>query len=203
MGSFGSAVAFSAALAGWASIVAACGGAMSVGGSDAGSMDTGSSAEDAASADWEGDDGHSTPCHGPVTFHMRASESSTSSYCLGSACLGGVWLDMTTEHGEKVHYAPSCEVGGCNPICLHPRRMKPEGELHPWDGKVWVSTCGNTQPCAPTTCATAGKYVATMCAYANTITDAGLCNASPMSPPTCVEIAFEYPTTATVEGVLP
>ena len=110
---------------------------------------------------------------------------------------------MTTEHGETVVYSLDRESGGL-PICIRPRPLKAEGEHETWDGRVWVSsTCGNQLPCWAPTCATPGKYIATMCANANTIImDAGFCS-YPTSPQTCIEVEFEYPTAAIVEGVLP
>jgi hypothetical protein len=146
-------------------------------------------------------------------FHLRAAEASTSSYCVGRGC-SAEWLALTTERGEEVVYALPCLVScedcrstGCMPpICLTPRLLKREGEHLVWDGRVWdsssSSTCGG-QPCAAPTCATPGKYVAKMCASANTVTDAGFCSQSPTSPQTCVEFAFEYPAALVVEGVLP
>ncbi|HMI89229.1 MAG TPA: hypothetical protein VK550_34355 [Polyangiaceae bacterium] len=113
-----------------------------------------------------------------------------------------VLIDVTTEHGETVVYSLDGEGG--LPICAAPRPLKAEGEHLTWDGRVWVSsTCGNQLPCWAPTCATPGKYIATMCVNANTIiTDAGFCS-YPTSPQTCIEVEFEYPTAAIVESVLP
>jgi hypothetical protein len=195
-------------------LATACGGTTSAGAQDAGLADRGTESEDASSSDAQQDGGASTPCLGsPVTFHLRASEASTSSYCVGRGC-SVEWLVLTTERGEALEHALPCIVScedcsstGCKPpICFDPRRLKTEGEHVTWDGRVWItstsSTCGNEQ-CAAPTCATPGRYIAKMCASANTVTDAGFCSQSSTSPQTCVEVAFEYPPVAAVEGVLP
>ena len=193
---FFTALASSAAI-----LVTACSDTTSASSPDAG----GARPEDGASTDgeWDGQwDGHLEPCNGgPVMFHMRATEGSNASYCVGRRCRL-YWLDLTTEHGETVVY--SLDGMGGLPVCLTPRLLKAEGEHETWDGRVWVlSTCGNELPCWAPTCATPGKYIASMCVNANsTITDAGFCN-YPTSPQTCIEVEFEYPTAAIVEGVLP
>jgi hypothetical protein len=190
---FFTALASSAAI-----LVTACGGTTSASSPDAG----GARPEDGASTDGEADGGHLVPCNGgPVMFHMRATEGSNASYCVGGGCRW-YWLDVTTEHGETVVYSLDRERGGL-PVCLTPRPLKAEGEHETWDGRVWApSTCGNQLPCWAPTCATPAKYIATMCVNANTITDAGLCS-FPTSLQTCIEVEFEYPTAAIVEGVLP
>jgi hypothetical protein len=179
-------------------LVTACGGTTSATSPDAG----GARPEDGASTDGEGYGGDLVPCNGgPVMFHMRATEGSNASYCVGRGCRW-YWLDMTTEHGETVVYSLD-RAGGGLPICATPRLLKAEGEHETWDGRVWVSsTCGNQLPCWAPTCATPGKFIARMCVNAKAITDAGLCS-FPTSPQTCIEVEFEYPTAAIVEGVLP
>ena len=179
-------------------VTAACGGTTSASSPDAG----GARPEDGASIDGEWD-GDLVPCNGgPVIFHMRATEGSNVSYCVGRRCRW-FWLDLTTEHGETVVYSLDGEIGGL-PVCYNPRPLTAEGEHLTWDGRVWViSTCGNQLPCWARTCATPGKYIATMCVNANPIiTDAGFCS-FPNSPQTCIAVEFEYPTAAIVEGVLP
>jgi len=190
---FFTALASSAAI-----LVTACGGTTPASSPDAGGVRP----EDGASTDGEGDGGDLVPCNGgPVMFHMRATDGSNASYCVGRRCRW-YWLDVTTEHGETVVY--SLEGEGGLPICAAPRPLKAEGEHLTWDGRVWViSTCSNQLPCWAPTCAAPGKYIAKMCANADSIiTDAGFCS-YPTSPQTCIEVEFEYPTAAIVEGVLP
>jgi len=79
---------------------------------------------------------------------------------------------------------------------------EPEGETFTWDGTLWEqSRCGLQVSCVNQVCATPhGKYIARMCA-SRTTSDAGtFCMSAPT--PTCVDVPFDYPTMATVEGVL-
>jgi hypothetical protein len=186
-------------------ILAACGGATSVivdDGGPTGSTDAG------PDGDGQGADAASPiPCTTtPVTFHLRAPEGNAAGYCVGRGC-DVVWLDIMTNTGKPVEYAP-CSLTGCGPpICLHRQPVKAQGEQFTWDGNVWgpsvSSTCGSGQACEAPTCAAPGRYIAKMCATAGAITSPGVCNPSPTSAPTCVLVEFEYPTNAIVEGVLP
>ena len=204
---------FLAALFGIASVVGtACGGATTAATGDAGPSDTARNPEDAASSDTGREAGDSFPCStGAVTFQMRVAAPSVVSYCAGTAC-SRWWLAIETERGDAVALylectlnCVDCRSSGCTPpICLFPPPMKPGGEELIWDGTVWVqSTCGARQSCAAPACAPPGKYVARMCAITNATPDAGACTPAPTPGPTCVEVEFEYPTTAPVTGVLP
>jgi hypothetical protein len=79
--------------------------------------------------------------------------------------------------------------------------MKPEGESTEWDGTVWQpGTCGAQMSCLGPKCAAPGRYVAKMCA-SHSVPDGGpLMQCSPTPVLTCVDVPFDYPTTAVVEG---
>ena len=81
--------------------------------------------------------------------------------------------------------------------------MKPEGETYTWDGTLWEqSKCGpQMYSCVNQVCSVPpGKYIARMCANRATGDAGSFCMSVPM--PTCADVPFDYPATATVMGVL-
>ena len=67
-----------------------------------------------------------------------------------------------------------------------------------------TGTCGGGKSCHnPATCAPAGRYTAHICGYI--LEDTGSsplpCNGA-ASPPICVDLPFDYPTSQVVTGVL-
>jgi hypothetical protein len=95
-----------------------------------------------------------------------------------------------------------CAPVACKMSCLAPQPLSASGITQTWDGALYTqSTCGAAVTCVNKSCATAGQYIAKMCAYPRTNTDAATgCEGG--ATPTCVEVPFSYPT-ATVAGTLP
>jgi hypothetical protein len=84
--------------------------------------------------------------------------------------------------------------------------MRDGGETSTWDGNRWnTATCMGATPCDDATCTLAGKYVAKMCArVAGRRSDgSSFCDSNSAAPMTCVDVDFEYPAAALVQGILP
>ena len=82
--------------------------------------------------------------------------------------------------------------------------MNPDGETFVWRGSLLIyGTCENQVKCVNGMVQPGpGKFVARMCAKKrDTTSTENLC--VPQDTPTCVEVPFDYPTSTTVEGVLP
>lgn len=149
-------------------------------------------------------------CHAGMTkFHM--TEASGTDYCVGTQCTLS-WVSVKAMNGKSMSLSGGCVTtcDVCRPIacaaslaCVAPQHMTPEGQSITWDGTYYEpSTCGAGLSCQDKQCAPPGRYIATMCANRST-SDAGMagfCQAAPT--PTCVDVEFDYPTAATVEGVV-
>jgi hypothetical protein len=96
----------------------------------------------------------------------------------------------------------------CSPIacaggrCAAPVPLDPQGEPLDWDGRLWtLATCGANVTCVTPHCLDVPtRLVATMCGYPRIAADAGSCSYD--TTPTCVDVAFDYPTMNEVVGVL-
>jgi hypothetical protein len=197
----------------------ACGGETSTPRADAGSaIDVTSSTDVAGSFDAAHDfdgpldrDGGACARRDPVTFQLRVTEGSTNRYCIGSGC-SHEWISLSSPQGQAVLRNPACGLrcgdcaaDPCDPICPAPKLMKDGGEVLAWDGKMWIgSTCMGKQ-CKALTCATADRFVATMCARSALLLSDGSasCPISSATPMTCVDVEFERSTTSVVQGILP
>ncbi len=143
----------------------------------------------------------------PVQFRMR---SEGGDYCINYC--QSVWVTIFREGSDvplAVTHSCTASCSQCQPIacpaiaCIAPQHLKPEGETYTWDGTLWEQGhCGPQMiACISQSCGTPkGKYIARMCAYKST-SDAGpFCMSA--STQTCVDVPFDYPTAAIVEGVL-
>jgi hypothetical protein len=145
-----------------------------------------------------------------VTFQLKAPGG--GSWCLGQGC-STEWLQIRDAAGSSMILSNSCQstceacqMLGCPAICVLPQKMPAAGTTKTWDGTSFsIGTCGpNAMSCLNKQCAPAGKYVAVMCATASTAPDASLaCSSSTTVKQTCVEVPFEYPSSAPVVGALP
>jgi hypothetical protein len=145
-----------------------------------------------------------------VTFQFKAPGGGT--WCLGQGC-STQWLSIRDSSGKSLvlsNYCSStceaCQMVGCPAICAMPQPMPAAGTTTTWNGAVFSSgTCGsNAMSCLDKRCAPAGKYVAVMCAAAVS-SEAGdlLCANTFDVKPTCVEVPFDYPSSASVVGTIP
>jgi hypothetical protein len=154
-----------------------------------------------------GPDGAVADCNaGTVTFQLSAADGRNASYCVGMDCTEQ-WIAVSTKGGVPMHLTLGCNTTceactpvGCPLICIAPKQMKEEGERLTWGGTFWAdATCGVNR-CRTKQCASPGKYVARMCAAAKS-SDAGpFCAVN--SAPRCVEVEFDYPSAAPVEGAI-
>jgi hypothetical protein len=81
--------------------------------------------------------------------------------------------------------------------------MAPQGETFEWDGTDWQpGMCGAAMTCRSHQCAAPGHYIAKMCA-SHSVPDGGIAGkCSPTPVLTCVDVPFDYPTAAVVEGMV-
>jgi hypothetical protein len=100
-----------------------------------------------------------------------------------------------------------CEPVACPTNCLLTPSGPVTGPTLTWDGSTYpLSKCGQGTECySGLVKAPAGKYVARMCATPGTLTMANAAGATctPTGPTACVDVPFDYPSTATVVGHLP
>jgi hypothetical protein len=132
-----------------------------------------------------------------------------SHYCVGLRCSQD-WMVIESPAGAFPlslgcsTTCDDCRAVACPDLCAAPVPMQADGEHLTWDGTYWPnSTCaGGTLGCRYKKCAPPGRYLAKMCAAPSTpgSAPAGFCTPGPTT--TCVEVEFDYPGTATVEGVL-
>lgn len=153
------------------------------------------------------EDGSAACTAGSVTFHLSATDGRNTSYCVGLNCTEE-WVTVHNAKGDPIPLALGCNTTcddcrpvGCPTICITPKRMNPDGQRLTWDGTYWPDAiCGAKQSCRSKRCAAPGKYVARMCATPST-SDAGqFCVVNTM--PKCVEVEFEYPSAAPIEGAI-
>jgi len=143
----------------------------------------------------------------PVKFRMKSAAG--GDYCINNCA--GLWVTIvggtkpvTLTHG-CVTTCEQCTPIACDIACVPPQHVKPEGETFTWDGTMWEqSKCGPQMfACVNQVCSVPpGRYTARMCANRATGDGGtGFCTSDPT--PTCVDVPFDYPTSATVEGTLP
>jgi hypothetical protein len=161
-----------------------------------------------------GDSGDGGACASAmVTFVLRGGTG--KNYCVGgyaTACTND-WLTIQTKAGAAVKIDAPCvtDCNVCQPVacpgaCAAPSPLPAAGAQRTWSGTTFTAgTCGTGISCVTGSCAPAGRYVATMCAYPRAASDAatiGPCVGS-SSTPTCVDVNFEWPPangSAVVEG---
>ncbi len=142
-----------------------------------------------------------------LTVHLGGRPDS---YCHDSC---DTWLRIRTAAGDPVQLpgpmdcSPSCTdclPRPCPGFSCEPSPIPSSGLQRRWEGELVVaSTCGTGVHCAERTCATAGHYVALMCAGRN-MAHPSLDSCLPSMPATCVEVPFDLPAPGTVvRGVLP
>jgi hypothetical protein len=87
-----------------------------------------------------------------------------------------------------------CIPMGCPAICALPSPLTTTPTTLVWNGADWLGgTCGANVSCERNTCAPAGRYTATMCAYPNPGTGQSGCAMSGTQTPTCKDFAFDWP----------
>lgn len=132
-------------------------------------------------------------------------------WCVGSpTSCDGEWLYLRRAGGEEltidrpcVADCASCEPIACPAICAAPTRMSATGAVHVWDGTTWErSSCSSGDGCVQRSCAAPGRYVATMCAYRESVSDGigGFC--VPERTPLCADVAFDWPPPAGVDEIV-
>ncbi len=149
---------------------------------------------------------------GNVTFQL--SVNPTTSYCATSNnCSAPEFIAVVDELGNAVQRAViNCAAVSCDrcvaPPCLG-IACSSRGELVTeqrltWDGAVNVqSTCGSlATSCSGRAYIRPGKFVARMCATPGTLTPGDAPECVPSGPVECVEVPFEYPSSAAVGGSL-
>ena len=149
---------------------------------------------------------------GNVTFELAVS--ATKSYCATSTnCSAADLVAVLDGDGNPVRRGVvDCAAVACDtcaaPGCLGidcPSRGEPVTEQRlSWDGAVNVqSTCGAMMTsCSGRAYVRPGKFVARMCATPGTLTAGDVPECVPSGPPACVDVPFEYPSSAVVRGTL-
>jgi hypothetical protein len=188
-----------------------CGGSTTGGPDDGGTQSGSTGAGGAAGAGGSGSGGSGgqpAACTtGTTNFHLSAASGDNADWCVGLQCTV-TFMTITSTSGEEMPISSPCETKcgdcmpvGCPALCVAPQPMKPDGERMTWDGTFWqASTCGAGTACRRSACAAPGRYKVKMCAARRT-SDAGpFC--MPSATPTCVDLDFDYPSAAIVEGTL-
>jgi hypothetical protein len=183
---------------GMAGAPAGGGGSTGVGGSGgAGGRDGGPDASNCSNA--------------TVTFQLLVAQPpTTNGYCVGTACSGS-WLTIKTASGDPLTaFRPFCTplCDACGPVacpaiaCVAPHAVAPTGETMTWDGTYYVnSACGAGLTCATPQCMRPGTaLIATMCASPRLDPDGGPYCYGGFQTPECVDVPFEYPSGAPVQG---
>jgi hypothetical protein len=152
----------------------------------------------------------------PVVFHMiSGGPADASSFCVGSPSgCGGTWLTINDPNGKPINPdLPFCtlDCAGCvreicPPIaCAFSQPLLSAGIDSTWSGESWQSSdaCG-ADGCLARSCAVPGRYTAHMCGYSLTAADGSIteCQTTASKTPTCVDVPFDYPGTASVVGAL-
>jgi hypothetical protein len=143
---------------------------------------------------------------GPV--QLLVTTSTPSAYCLESC--GGFISILTSDNQPFVSLnadpctlqplcstcsAPICTDRYCGPVV-----MSRSSAGANWQGEYnEASTCGQNVACSHGRCITSGHYIARFCA--TLASSSGTCDAS--ATRTCVDAPFDFPTTTTVQAVLP
>jgi hypothetical protein len=144
----------------------------------------------------------------PVTFELKAMGGP---FCTGHRCQPG-WFTVLSPNGTPLlggsicgTDCATCVTTPCPPLpCMFPTPVPPEGVQATWSGAYFTeetTTCnGQSTACARKRCAAPGHYTVRMCAYARQDDGGALCTT--VDTPTCVELPFDWPSTATVIGTV-
>ena len=156
-----------------------------------------------------------SPCQiASITFELRPATGHAGDYCVGAAdACNGTWLSITAPDGTAlaidqgcVTACDACQPIACPALCVAPSRLTADGVTQDWLGSAFMpSTCAGSTLCAERSCAPAGRYVAHMCAYADTgPRDGPSCSSA--AAPTCTDVPFDWPPSgpgqATVLGTI-
>jgi hypothetical protein len=161
--------------------------------SDAGD---GGATTDAGAHDGQAPDGGSawgggTCLTSPTTFELDV----VGRFCnAGPSCEGTLLLSVIAPDTTALGLGNPCAATGS---CQQPLLIASPA-ISTWDGS-FVATC-TPQPVHA--CALAGRYVARMCAWRDTADAGATCSPSGTSTPVCVDVPFDWPTTATLRGAI-
>ena len=143
---------------------------------------------------------------GPVT--LKLTTSTPSAYCLKS-CGGFVsivtadnqpFASLSTDPCSLQVLCSTCSVPVCTDLYCGPVVMSNGSASTAWWGAYTeASTCGQNVACSHGRCTTSGHYIARFCATA--ASSSGSCDST--GAQTCIDVPFDFPTTATVQAVLP
>jgi len=148
-----------------------------------------------------------------VSFHLSfAGLSPGSVFCTGppTSC-GDDWLTVENTQGTPVETGlfctrdcADCSMRLCPPVfCSFPQPLSADGVDTTWDGETTLSGTCDDQACYTVACAAPGHYVAHLCGYFLAQGDGSFDNCrNAATTPTCVDVPFEYPTSAVVAGKL-
>jgi hypothetical protein len=184
------------------------GGAAAAGGAG-GEGGTGGMSDAGAVGGRSGDGGVS-----PGTVTLRFVLPASQAFC-DEACGPTTHIEILTSTGQLVPTAMpfcftscaadckpvSCPVGGA---CL-PHGIAATGDQISWDGSSYpMSTCGTGTSCYAPRFVSPGQYVARMCATPGVLTssDGGVTSCSATGATECVDVPFDFPGQAVVEGML-
>ncbi|MFI5307285.1 MAG: hypothetical protein ACHQ53_08035 [Polyangiales bacterium] len=188
---------------------------------DAGRVVTGASGHGGAGG--AGDSGAAGTAGGPsdcpqITFRiLPGGPGGASKFCLGGRCGNAPWVTVLDEHGNALSQDLQCgalDCATCAPkmcvgACGFSPMLDPAGAEITWEATRWTAggTCASSGLACSTKsgCVPNGRYTAHFCADAPdpAATGVGACDSVPIpSTPTCVDVPFDYPPTAPVQGVL-
>ena len=143
---------------------------------------------------------------GPV--QLLVTTSTPSAYCL-EGCGGFLsiltsdnqpFASLSTDPCTQTPLCSTCSVPTCTDLYCGPVVMSRSSAGANWQGEYHeASTCGQNVACSHGRCITSGHYIARFCA--TLASSSGTCDAS--ATRTCVDAPFDFPTTTTVQAVLP
>lgn len=157
-----------------------------------------------------GDDGGCGP--GATTFQLtgapgvewwvnenEGTNSPSTTWLTIFSCDSRQQLDLTPTEATTSRDCSTCPASWSLPLGTFSGKLPATGQAASWDGTYYVpATCGDpAMACVTARCASAGRYVAQMCA----------CAAADETPlgcakPVCASVGFDYPPQKLVVGEL-
>jgi hypothetical protein len=153
----------------------------------------------------------------PGTVTLRLRLAAGVSYCdQGTYCGGTSHISIRTAAGAPLNTVQSfidcptacdtCQRPPCPGIACIEQGIPVKDEERTWDGRYWeLSSCGSpSTQCLRPRFAPRGRYIAHMCATPGILqtADGGRTFCTKTADTECIEVAFDLPSSAAVEGKL-
>ncbi len=138
---------------------------------------------------------------------LQLTSSTPSAYCVPSC--GGFVSIYTADSQPLVSlgsdpcssevFCSNCSTSICTNLYCGPMVMSSGSASITWQGAYGeASTCGQNVACSHGRCVASGHYIAHFCATAATSSGCDVFGAQ-----TCIDVPFDFPTSTTVQAVLP